>query len=89
MIPAYPEIQKRAQEEERQAWRERTTRERRALAAQLEAKKTKNSRGLTVLLTGWLTVQSEDCLSFKRRYFQLREDALMLYKDAEVSRCQP
>ena len=79
------EERRRSQERERMSWRERIVRERRARVAKLEAQKTKNSRGLTVLLTGWLTVQSEDYLSYKRRYFQLREDALLLYKDAEVS----
>ena len=78
-----------AQVRERQAWRERVDRERRALANVLESRKTKNARGLTVLLTGWVTVQSEDCLSYKRRYFQLREDALLLFKDTEVSLLQP
>lgn len=82
------EEQRLAKEEERKAWRERVARQRRALAAGLETQKTKNSRGLTVLLTGWLTVQSEDCLSYKRRHFQLREDSLLLFKDAEV-RCLP
>ncbi|EJF64171.1 hypothetical protein DICSQDRAFT_178666 [Dichomitus squalens LYAD-421 SS1] len=77
------EEQRLAKEEERKAWRERVARQRRALAAGLETQKTKNSRGLTVLLTGWLTVQSEDCLSYKRRHFQLREDSLLLFKDAE------
>ncbi|KAI0716039.1 hypothetical protein C8T65DRAFT_128698 [Cerioporus squamosus] len=77
------EEQRLAQMRERQAWRERVDRERRTLAARLESRKTKNARGLTVLLTGWVTVQSEDCLSYKRRYFQLREDALLLFKDAE------
>ncbi|RPD64307.1 hypothetical protein L226DRAFT_533598 [Lentinus tigrinus ALCF2SS1-7] len=78
------EEQQLAQVRERQAWRERVDRERRELVARLQSQKTKNPRGLTVLLTGWVTVQSEDCLSYKRRYFQLREDALLLFKDAEV-----
>ena len=73
-----------AKEQKRQAWRERVVRQRRALVAELETQKTKSSRGLAILLTGWLTVQSEDCLSFKRRYFQLRDDSLLLFKDAEV-----
>ena len=47
--------------------------------------KTKTAEGVTVLLTGWVTVQSEDYMSWKRRHFQLREDALVLFKDAEVS----
>ncbi|KAI8996348.1 hypothetical protein BD414DRAFT_520267 [Trametes punicea] len=72
-----------AQDEERKKWRERTARERRARAAGLEAKKSKTAQGLTVLLTGWVTVQSEDCLSWKRRYFQLCDDVLVLLKDAE------
>lgn len=83
------EQQRRAQERDRQEWRERVARERKLLAKQLESRKTKNSRGLTVLLTGWITVQSEDCLSYKRRYFHLREDALLLYKDTEVSWFHP
>ena len=83
------EEQQLAQVRERQAWRERVDRERRALANVLELRKTKNARGLTVLLTGWVTVQSEDCLSYKRRYFQLREDALLLFKDTEVSLLEP
>ncbi|RDX54373.1 hypothetical protein OH76DRAFT_1398691 [Lentinus brumalis] len=77
------EEQQLAQMRERQGWRERVDRERKTLAGRLESRKTKNARGLTVLLTGWVTVQSEDCLSYKRRYFQLREDALILFKDAE------
>ena len=79
------EEQRMAQEKERREWRERVARERKDLAMRLETQKTKNSRGLTVLLTGWLTVQSEDFLSYKRRFFHLREDALVLFKDAEVS----
>ncbi|KAH9935860.1 uncharacterized protein BXZ73DRAFT_89359 [Epithele typhae] len=77
------EEQRLAEQRERMGWRERIAKERSALASRLEKQKTKNSRGLTVLLTGWFTVQSEDLLSYKRRYFQLREDALILYKDAE------
>ena len=77
--------QRRAQEDERRSWRERVAMERKELAWRLETQKTKNSRGLTVLLTGWVTVQSEDFLSYKRRFFHLREDAFILFKDAEVS----
>lgn len=79
------EEQRLAEEQKRQAWRERVVRQRKVLAAELETQKTRNSRGLTILLTGWLTVQSEDFLSYKRRFFQLREDSLLLFKDAEVS----
>ncbi|KAI1796555.1 hypothetical protein LXA43DRAFT_1057461 [Ganoderma leucocontextum] len=77
------EEQRLAKEQERQAWRERVVRQRSTLAAELETQKMKNSRGLTIVLTGWLTVQSEDCLSYRRRYFQLREDSLLLFKDSE------
>ncbi|KAI0349663.1 hypothetical protein OH77DRAFT_1431876 [Trametes cingulata] len=73
-----------AQEKDRKEWRERVTRERKELAARLQGRKFKTERGITVLLTGWVTVQSEDCLSWKRRYFQLRQDELVLFKDAEV-----
>ncbi|KAI0372777.1 hypothetical protein BV20DRAFT_963845 [Pilatotrama ljubarskyi] len=72
-----------AQEKERKEWRERVSRERRELVTRLQSRKFKTERGLTVLLTGWVTVQSEDCLSWKRRYFQLRQDELVLFKDAE------
>ncbi|KAL1943125.1 hypothetical protein VTO73DRAFT_4796 [Trametes versicolor] len=64
-------------------WRERVNRERKQVAVRLGGRKFKTERGLTVLLTGWVTVQSEDCLSWKRRYFQLREDGLALFKEAE------
>lgn len=78
------EERNRAPQKEREAWRERTTRERHERAGILAGRAFKTERGLTVLLTGWVTVQSEDCLSWKRRYFQLREDGLVLFKDAEV-----
>ncbi|KAI0629188.1 hypothetical protein C8Q77DRAFT_1142573 [Trametes polyzona] len=77
------EQRNRAPEKEREAWREKTMRARRERLGQLAEKKFKTDRGLTVLLTGWVTVQSEDCLSWKRRYFQLRESELVLFKDAE------
>ncbi|KAI0641856.1 hypothetical protein C8Q79DRAFT_918616 [Trametes meyenii] len=72
-----------AQAQERAAWRERVDAERRELAKGLSAKRFKTERGIVVLLTGWVTVQSEDCLSWKRRYFQLCEKELVLFKDAE------
>ncbi|KAH9888912.1 hypothetical protein C8Q73DRAFT_708643 [Cubamyces lactineus] len=77
------EERNRVQQEERMRWRERTDRERRARAAGLAGLAYRTDDGTVVLLKGWLTVQSEDFLSWKRRHFELREDALMLFKDAE------
>ncbi|KAI0820383.1 hypothetical protein BC628DRAFT_1330560 [Trametes gibbosa] len=77
------EERNRAPEKEREAWRERISHERRERVAILVGRKFQTERGLMVFLTGWVTVQSEDCLSWKRRFFQLREGELVLFRDAE------
>ncbi|CCM00383.1 uncharacterized protein FIBRA_02413 [Fibroporia radiculosa] len=56
--------------------------ERRAMAAQLKAK-VKIEGNSRVVLTGWVTIQAEQCAAWKRRYFQLDEHMLNLFKSPE------
>lgn len=83
MMQERAELAQRGSETERQREeaRGRQREARQALALQLKAESPRKG----VWLTGWVTVQADDCLSWKRRYFELCEERLLLYKDAEVS----
>ncbi|KAI0924025.1 hypothetical protein AcW1_006805 [Taiwanofungus camphoratus] len=77
---------RRAQEMngKREEWRKKVAAERKALAKRLSvSRKTENGR--TVLLAGWITVQAEDYASWKRRYYQLDDKALLLFKNPETA----
>ncbi|KZT70730.1 hypothetical protein DAEQUDRAFT_810336 [Daedalea quercina L-15889] len=75
---------KRAQEisGKRQEMRRKVLEERRALAARLKAAATTKG-GRHVLLSGWVTVQSEQSGAWKRRYYQLDDEKLYLFKSKE------
>ena len=76
---------KRAQElsGKRQEMRRKVLDERRALAARLKAT-ARTTGGRHVLLSGWVTVQSEQSGAWKRRYYQLDDQTLYLFKNKEV-----
>lgn len=76
---------KRAQElsGKRQEMRRKVLDERRALVAHLKAT-AKTTGGRHVLLSGWVTVQSEQSGAWKRRYYQLDDQTLYLFKNNEV-----
>ncbi|KAH9933334.1 uncharacterized protein B0H18DRAFT_983091 [Fomitopsis serialis] len=75
---------KRAQEisGKRQEMLRKVLDERRALAARLKAAAT-TTGGRHVLLSGWVTVQSEQSGTWKRRYYQLDDETLYLFKSKE------
>jgi len=76
---------KRAQEisGKRQEMLRKVLDERRALAARLKAAAT-TTGGRHVLLSGWVTVQSEQSGTWKRRYYQLDDETLYLFKSKET-----
>ncbi|KAH9840121.1 uncharacterized protein C8Q71DRAFT_855409 [Rhodofomes roseus] len=75
---------KRAQDisGKRQEMRRKVLDERRALAARLKAAAT-TTGGRHVLSSGWVTVQSEQSGAWKRRYYQLDDEKLYLFKNKE------
>lgn len=78
---------RKSQEEEwvrKEQARRGVVEQRKKLAIHLkEASKT--HEGKAVLLSGWITVQVEGSVAWKRRYFRLTEDQLVLFKTASVS----
>lgn len=78
---------RKSQEQEslrKEQMRKGVVEQRKKLAMHLkEARRT--HEGKDVLLTGWITVQMEGCVAWKRRYFRLTEDQLVLFKTAAVS----
>lgn len=75
---------KRAQEMsgKREEMRRRVLGERRALAQRLNAT-VRSEGGRQVHMSGWVTVQAGQGAVWKRRYYQLDDDALMLFKNPE------
>ncbi|PCH44396.1 hypothetical protein WOLCODRAFT_165109 [Wolfiporia cocos MD-104 SS10] len=75
---------KREQEAEgrREAMRRRVYQERQALAERVKTH-ARTASGSSVLLSGWITVQSDTSAAWKRRYYQLNEKALVLFKNPD------
>jgi len=66
----------------------RRANERREAAREAAAKRRRESRlpGDSVLLSGWVTVQTSGSIAWRRRYFQLTDTVLRLYNREKVSR---
>ncbi|OBZ66410.1 Cell differentiation protein rcd1 [Grifola frondosa] len=77
------EEQARETARKREEWRRQITKERRARAARLSVNGFKKEKGRTLYLTGWITIQAAESLTWKRRYFHLTDEALQLFKDSE------
>lgn len=58
-----------------------------AMTAQ-QLREQKLGQGQTILLTGWVTIQTSNSLVWRRRYFQLTETCMKMYKNDKV-RCGP
>lgn len=73
------ELLARVNQERRQAQRRETMIERQNLASRLKLSQSPNG----VIFSGWITIQAEESAPWKRRYFDLTDKTLALFKTAE------
>jgi len=66
-------------QEKREAQRRKTMLERQDLASRLQLSQSSNG----VIFSGWVTIQAEESAPWKRRYFDLTDKTLKLFKNAE------
>lgn len=71
----------------REESRRRIQAERQALAKKLK-RNSKTAGGRNVFLSGWVTVQADQSPAWKRRYYELDEKSLLLFRNPEVRLCR-